>query len=91
MPKFYSTPLVDDGDGHFDREHTPAHPYCGNQSCWCHYNVSYHAQVQYPTNQTCEECGTSHAHLVVIFQTLLCQSCALRVIHELQQQVEVQR
>ena len=91
MPNVYSTLLVDDGYGHFESKHTPAHPYCGNQSCWCHYHVAYHAQVQSPMNQTCEECGTSHVHLTLIFQTLLCQSCALRVIRELQEQVEVQR
>jgi hypothetical protein len=91
MPNFYFTSLVDEGNGHFDSEHTPVHPYCDNQSCWCHYNVAYHTQVQHPTNQKCEECGTFHTRLVVIFQTLLCQACALRVIHELQQQVEVQR
>ena len=39
----------------------------------------------------CEECGISHAHLTILFRTLLCQACALRVIGELQQQVEVQR
>jgi len=89
MPKFYSTSL-NEGYGLFDEVHTPETPYCSYADCWCHYNEAYHAQVQHPTNQPCEECGIPHAHLVVIFRTLLCQTCALRVIGELQQQVQAQ-
>lgn len=29
----------------FDSEHTPSNPYCGDASCWCHINVSYHEIV----------------------------------------------
>ena len=33
----------------FDEEvHTPANPYCSNVQCWCHTNVTYHAEVQRP-------------------------------------------
>ena len=43
----------------------------------------------------CEECGTSHARLIVLFRTLVCEACARRHLREMQQdlqrQAEVQR
>jgi len=43
----------------------------------------------------CEECGTAHARLVILFRTLVCEACARRHLREMQQdlqeQLEVQR
>lgn len=41
--------------------HTPENPYCGNLSCWCHTNLSWHADAtefnataQYPPQEVQE-------------------------------------
>jgi len=56
MPKIYSTSQVEKGYSLIESEHTPEHPYCGDQQCWCHYNIAYHDQIQHPErNQTPEQ------------------------------------
>jgi hypothetical protein len=39
----------------FDDVHTSLNPYCGNLSCWCHTNVSYHDDVQHPDRNPTQE------------------------------------
>jgi hypothetical protein len=40
--------------------HTPDNPYCGDYSCWCHTDVTYHEQVEYPVYQAGEIAQAYH-------------------------------
>lgn len=31
--------------------HTAENPYCGDASCWCHTDLTYHGAVEHPAYQ----------------------------------------
>ena len=67
--------------------HSTTCEYCGSELDT--YGMCTECDLGVPNG--CEECGKAYIRLVVIFRTLVCETCARRHLREMQEQLEVQR